>query len=121
LPREIEIALFRVLQESLTNIHRHSKRSAAEVIFQANSEQATLTIKDHGVGIPHELLERFRSSGTSGVGLAGMRERIRELGGKFDVTSGNDGTCVRVTVPVPAQRARAAGGSGPDGSERRVN
>jgi signal transduction histidine kinase len=112
LPREIEIALFRVLQESLTNIHRHSKSSLAEVIFQPNSEQATLTIRDQGVGISRELLERFRTSGTSGVGLAGMRERIRELGGSFEVTSGNEGTCVRVTVPVPGQRAQAASGSG---------
>jgi len=110
LPREIEIALFRVLQESLTNIHRHSKTSLAEVIFQPSSEQATLTIRDQGVGISRELLERFRTSGTSGVGLAGMRERVRELGGSFEVTSGNDGTCVRVNVPV-GQQARAAGGS----------
>jgi signal transduction histidine kinase len=111
LPREIEIALFRVLQESLTNIHRHSKSSSAEVIFQSGSQQATLIIKDQGVGISRELLERFHSSGTSGVGLAGMRERIRELGGSFEVTSGNDGTSLRVTVPLPGQRAWAAGSS----------
>jgi signal transduction histidine kinase len=109
LPREVEIALFRVLQESLTNIHRHSKSTSAEVIFQPGPQQATLMIKDQGVGISQELLEQFRSSGTSGVGLAGMRERIRELGGSFEVTSGNDGTCLRVTVPVPVQAARAAG------------
>ena len=109
LPREIEIALYRVLQESLTNIHRHSKSVSAEVIFQPGSRQVTLTIKDQGVGISRELLERFRSSGTSGVGLAGMRERIRELGGSFEVTSGSDGTCLRVTVPVAGQRAWAAG------------
>lgn len=108
LPRELEIALFRVLQESLTNIHRHSKSPSAEVIFQPGSQQVTLTIKDQGVGISQDLLERFRSSGTSGVGLAGMRERIRELGGNFEVTSGGDGTCLRVTVPVGRQRARVA-------------
>jgi signal transduction histidine kinase len=109
LPREIEIALFRVLQESLTNIHRHSKSASAEVIFQPDSQQVALTIKDEGVGISRELLERFHSSGTSGVGLAGMRERIRELRGSFEVTSGSDGTCVRVNVPVPGQRVWAAG------------
>jgi signal transduction histidine kinase len=109
LPRETEIALFRVLQESLTNIHRHSKSSSAGVIFQTGSQQATLTIKDQGVGISREVLERFHSSGTSGVGLAGMRERVRELGGRFEVTSGSAGTSVRVTVPVPGQRAWAAG------------
>ena len=109
LPREVEIALFRVLQESLTNIHRHSKSNSAEVIFQPSPQHATLIVKDQGVGISRELLERFRSSGTSGVGLAGMRERIRELGGSFEVTSGNDGTSLQVTVPVPGQRASAAG------------
>jgi len=97
------------LQESLTNIHRHSKSNSAEVIFQPGPQQATLIVKDQGVGISHELLERFRSSGTSGVGLAGMRERIRELDGSFEVASGNDGTSLRVTVPVPGQRASAAG------------
>ena len=111
LPREVEIALFRVLQESLTNIHRHSKSSSAEVIFQPGLQQATLIIKDQGVGISRQLLEQFRSSGTSGVGLAGMRERIRELGGSFEVTSGNGGTSLRVTVPMPGQRAWAAGSS----------
>ena len=108
LPRELEIALFRVVQESLTNIHRHSKSSSAEVSFEAASDQVMLTVKDHGVGIPHDVLARFQTSGTSGVGLAGMRERIRELGGSFKVESNRDGTCVRVTVPLAQGRAFAA-------------
>ena len=111
LPREAEIALFRVLQESLTNIHRHSKSSSAEVIFQPGSPQTILTIRDKGVGISRELLERFRSSGTSGVGLAGMRERIRELGGSFEVISSGEGTAIRVAVPVPGQPIGAEGRS----------
>src|SRR5207248_8486898 len=68
LPREIEIALFRVLQESLTNIHRHSKSSSAEVRFEVSSNQAKLSVQDHGVGISKEVLDRFKLSGTSGVG-----------------------------------------------------
>ncbi len=108
LPREAEIALFRVLQESLTNIHRHSKSRSAEVIFEPGPQRATLIVKDNGVGIPSEVLERFRSSGTSGVGLAGMRERIRELGGTFEVASGNAGTSLRVTVPVEARQVSVA-------------
>jgi len=67
-----------------------------------------LTVKDHGVGIPHDVLARFQTSGTSGVGLAGMRERIRELGGTFKVESNRDGTSVRVTVPLAQGRAFAA-------------
>jgi two-component system, NarL family, sensor kinase len=109
LPRQIELALFRVLQESLINIHRHSKSSSAEIIFVPGPLRATLIVKDHGVGIPQEFLERFRSSGRSGVGLAGMRERVRELGGNFEVTSCADGTSLLITVPVPRQRASAAG------------
>jgi signal transduction histidine kinase len=108
LPREIEIALFRVLQESLTNIHRHSKSSSAELSFEVNSEQAILKVRDHGSGISKEVLERFRLSGTSGVGLAGMRERIRELGGKFEVESSDMGTCVKVVIPLRVGKALAA-------------
>jgi signal transduction histidine kinase len=108
LPREIEIALFRVLQESLTNIHKHSRSSSAEVSFEADREHATLRITDHGTGISKEVLTRFQTLGTSGVGLAGMRERIRELGGKFEVQSSPTGTTVQVVVPVFSERAAAA-------------
>lgn len=108
LPREMEIALFRVLQESLANIHRHSQSNSAEIRFEAQREQVTLTVRDHGTGISKEVIDRFRSSGTSGVGLAGMRERIRELGGTFQVESSDAGTCVQVVVPLAGQRAFAA-------------
>jgi signal transduction histidine kinase len=107
LPREIEIALFRVLQEALTNIHRHSKSTSAQLTFESAPQRVVLSVRDHGVGIPKETLDRFHTSSTSGVGLAGMRERIRELGGTFDVESSSEGTCVRVVVPV-SQQALAA-------------
>ena len=107
-PREVEIALFRVLQEALTNIHRHSKSACAEVTFEPALENVELKIRDTGVGIPKDILDRFHSSSTSGVGLAGMRERIRELGGKFEVESSNEGTCVCVVVPLTADQAFAA-------------
>jgi signal transduction histidine kinase len=108
LPREIEIALFRVLQESLTNIHRHSKSSSAEVWFEVTPGQGRLMVKDNGTGISKEVLDRFKLSGTSGVGLAGMRERIRELGGKFEVQSSAAGTCIQVVVPLTERKAFAA-------------
>src|SRR5262249_13376092 len=108
LPREVEIALFRVLQEALTNIHRHSKSASAELVFESDSRDiVVLTVRDHGVGIPKDVIERFRSSITSGVGLAGMRERIRELGGTFEVESDNNGTRVRVAVPITEQALAA--------------
>ena len=100
LPPVLELALFRVLQESLTNIHRHAKSKSADVSFQVIAGEATLAIADHGRGIPNEVLDRFRVAGTSGVGLGGMRERVRELGGRFEVESGSGGTRVRVTVPL---------------------
>jgi signal transduction histidine kinase len=108
LPREVEIALFRVLQEGLTNIHRHSKSRSGEVVFQADGEQISLIIRDRGIGIAKQVLEQFRSSGITGVGLAGMRERIRELGGSFEVDSKGQGTALLVRIPVRREFASAA-------------
>ncbi len=109
LPREIELALFRVLQEALANIHRHSKSHSAAVGFQAEPEQLILTIADHGVGMPKEVLDQFRSSGSAGVGLAGMRERVRELGGNLEMESSSAGTSLRVTIPLSQELAQTAG------------
>jgi signal transduction histidine kinase len=101
LPSAIELTLFRILQESLTNIHRHSGASKAEVSIARLPGGLVMKIKDFGKGIPPATLERFRGDATgAGVGLAGMRERIRELGGRFEVRSDKNGTLVVVTVPV---------------------
>lgn len=105
LPREVEIALFRILQESLGNIHRHSKSASAEITLEPGSREVLLTIKDNGVGIPSDLLNRFRFSGNAGVGLAAMRERVRELRGTFQVDSNGRGTALRVAIPVPEGHA----------------
>jgi signal transduction histidine kinase len=101
LPREVELTLFRVLQEGLANIHRHSKSSSAEVEFAAEGTQLRLELRDHGVGIRPEMLEQFRAAAVFGVGLAGIRERVRELGGTFNIDSDAGGTVLRVTVPAP--------------------
>jgi len=96
---DVELVLFRVLQECLTNIHRHSGASRAEIRVQKNRD-VTLTVEDFGKGIPHDLLEEFRTTNTgTGVGLAGMRERVREIGGLLDITSAESGTRVEVIVP----------------------
>jgi len=96
-----ELALFRALQESLTNIHRHSKCLRAEVSLNKLNGEIFLCIKDDGTGIPKETMARFQSSGThAGVGLAGMRERIREQGGDFTIDSNGSGTVVTVRVPA---------------------
>jgi PAS domain S-box-containing protein len=103
LPNDTEIALFRVLQESLTNVHRHSGSTTAEVRVLVDADSVVLEISDKGKGI------RPQSSGKSGsdeasavgVGLRGMSERMRELGGKLELSSTEEGTTVTATVPLP--------------------
>jgi signal transduction histidine kinase len=101
LPRSVELALFRVLQECLTNIHRHSKSSRAEVTLRCSSKEAYLCVRDYGGGIAPEVLRRYRDNGTNvGVGLAGMRERVRDQGGVLDIQSSGSGVIVEVTLPL---------------------
>ena len=101
LPDAIELALFRVLQEALTNVHRHSGASEAHVLIREDAGQVVLEIKDNGRGIPKELLSHFRATGAGmGVGVAGIRERAWELGGSLEVESDSGGTRVRVSIPV---------------------
>ena len=101
LPDAVELALFRVLQESLTNIHRHSGSPSAEIHFAIDDAEVSLQIRDHGRGMPEDLLNRSQKTGSdSGIGLLGMRERVNELGAHLEVTSGTNGTVVSVTVPL---------------------
>jgi signal transduction histidine kinase len=102
LPDTIELALFRVLQEALTNVHRHSGASAANILIRRSSEHVILEVRDNGRGMEQEMLDRFRETGIGvGVGLMSMHERARELGGKVDLESDRSGTLVRITIPVP--------------------
>jgi signal transduction histidine kinase len=101
LPRELELTLFRVLQESLTNVHRHSGSARAEVAVVASSHHVIMTIRDHGKGIPEATLQNFRcSKSPAGVGLAGMRGRVADMDGKLEVECPDHGTIVRVIVPL---------------------
>jgi two-component system, NarL family, sensor kinase len=103
LPITIETALFRVLQESLTNVHRHSGAAEVEIRFQRQAEIVMLEIRDFGHGIPTELMNRLDEAGAeTGVGLAGMRERMNELNGKLEIESNGHGTSLRATVPLAA-------------------
>jgi PAS domain S-box-containing protein len=105
LPEAIEIALFRVLQESLTNVHRHSRASSAEIRVETDAEQITIEIHDLGRGVPAHILHQLNGEGMNlGVGLAGMRERVHELGGRFSVISNKNGTTVRASVPLNASQ-----------------
>ncbi len=101
LPDSVEIALFRILQESLTNASRHSSSETIDVHLETKDGIATLTIKDYGKGIAYDRLERMNSSGSDvGVGIAGMRERVGELHGSFAIQSDSSGTTLTVSVPI---------------------
>jgi len=101
LARNYELALFRVLQESLTNVHRHSRASTASVTFTVTESQLQLVVHDNGRGIEEHRLQKFRETkGNLGVGIAGMQERVRDLGGTLEVCSDQCGTTVSVAVPT---------------------
>jgi signal transduction histidine kinase len=100
--KEVELVLFRVLQESLTNIHRHAGTTTAEVRLFSTSGKVTMEIQDWGKGIPEPLLDDFRRRTGTGVGLAGMRERVSEFQGNLDIASeNNQGTLLKVEMPLP--------------------
>lgn len=99
--KDVEIALFRAVQEALTNVHRHSGGSVVDIKLNVDAEQVQLEIKDNGRGIPENKLNRLlEGAAEAGVGLAGMRERIRELGGSLQIQSDKAGTNLFVTVPI---------------------
>jgi signal transduction histidine kinase len=106
IPEELELVLFRVLQESLTNIHRHSGSSTAEIRVERAPGVVTLAVTDHGKGISAGMLETFRRTrGGVGVGLAGMRERLDEIGGKLEIRSEGEGTVLIARIPLPKEPA----------------
>jgi signal transduction histidine kinase len=102
--QDIELALFRVIQEGLTNVHKHSGSSRVDIHLSRANGKLTLEIRDYGKGLPNEVLEQSRSWTTAlGVGLRGMNERIRQLGGELSVTLANPGTVVHATVPAQSR------------------
>jgi PAS domain S-box-containing protein len=104
LPSDIEIALFRAVQEALTNVHRHSGATSVEIRLTLEGKRVRLEIHDNGRGIPQERLNLLaEGTAETGVGLAGMRERLRELDGSLEIQSNAAGTTVIVTTPAPAQ------------------
>ncbi len=99
LPRDVELAMFRVLQEGLTNVHRHSGSTTAHVRVLVEDGEVILEVKDNGKGIPEDVLSsNSRLPGALGVGLRGMNERLRQLGGKLQVHSNGGGTTLRAFV-----------------------
>jgi len=106
LPPETELTLFRIVQESLTNVMRHSGSATARIRFTRLPQQVTLEVQDMGKGIAPDRLARIQAAkGGAGVGLAGMRERLRLVGGHFHVESGPGGTLLRAVAPIKAPDA----------------
>ena len=108
LPRRTEIALFRILQEALTNVHRHSGSRAVHVSMSVNESVVVLKVQDFGSGVPVEVLDRFWKTGNVGVGLAGIRERLKELGGQLEIESNVEGTILKATIPISLPDAKPA-------------
>jgi two-component system, NarL family, sensor kinase len=100
-PPEVETAIFRIVQEALVNIHRHSGSRTAHIALKSNATGVLLLIRDEGRGISPEILKNLQDgSGDLGVGLGGMRERARQLGGHISIRSAHSGTVVEVNFPV---------------------
>jgi signal transduction histidine kinase len=93
LPKIVELSLFRIVQEAMINIQRHSQSRAAHVRVGLNDDAATLQIKDRGIGIPKNAPE--------GLGIRGIRERVLLLKGELEIVSNRRGTTLTVTIPIP--------------------
>ena len=108
LPRDLETAIFRIIQEALTNIHRHSGSHTASIQLTVAGEEILLAVSDQGKGI-HSEPEPSEQNGNGhnghgrkrklGVGIAGMRERVLQLGGRFEIGAGNPGTLLSAVFP----------------------
>jgi two-component system NarL family sensor kinase len=110
LPRTLELTLYRILQEALNNIHRHARSARAEVIVQTDPEWITLRVRDHGLGIPGQTFDGSRTNGKQpGVGLTGMKERVKEQGDSLEVRSSGTGTEIIVRIPVTSHVSASLG------------
>ena len=103
LPQEVETALFRVIQESLSNIHRHSGSKNARIQLSADEDSIHLEVSDQGRGFVNEMLDQVIDNTRIGVGIAGMQARVRQLGGRLEVRSTSKGTTVIATLPLQAK------------------
>jgi signal transduction histidine kinase len=105
--QDVETGLFRIIQEALTNVHRHSQAEAVNIKITARNGHLTLTIQDDGKGIPSDALAMTRK-GRYGVGLSSMRERSALLGGTFKVETNSRGTLIVVSVPLQKAKGLSA-------------
>jgi PAS domain S-box-containing protein len=104
LSREMELVMFRLVQECLTNIHRHSGSKRAKIRLAREGENALLEVRDEGKGIAPERLAEIQAKG-SGVGITGMRERVHQFGGHMNIDSNDRGTTISFTLPLARKAA----------------
>jgi len=105
LPRDMETAIFRLVQECLTNIHRHSESPTATIGVIRSNGEVRIEVQDQGKGIPPDKKLELMSAGTPGVGIRGMRERLRQLGGTLEINSNGNGSGTLVVVRLPVANA----------------
>ena len=108
LPRDLETAIFRIAQECLTNIHRHSGSPVAKIRITRQGTQVLVEVADRGKGIPPEKQKAMDTGAKLGVGIQGMGERVRQLGGSLDITSGAQGTVIVARLPVTGSSSSIA-------------
>ena len=100
LPHHMELVVFRLVQECLTNIHRHSGSKTAVIKIARTADMITVEVRDQGKGMSPAKLTDIQSKG-SGVGIRGMRERVRQFAGNVNIESDAAGTRIFVTIPIP--------------------
>ncbi len=99
LSKEMEMTIFRIVQEALTNVYRHADSDSARVAIDKQSEWVLVRVRDHGKGLPKEIDGKTLMSNL-GVGVAGMRERVRQLGGELTLLRAEPGTLVEAKIPL---------------------
>jgi signal transduction histidine kinase len=100
LPNDTELAIFRIVQECLTNIHRHSGSDTASIFIRQERGRLVVHVQDNGRGIPEEKRRELTETNRSGIGFGGMRERVRQLGGTLEVKSNGTGTTVKAVLKL---------------------
>jgi len=109
LSEEAELAIFRIVQASLTNIHLHSGSEKARIKFEQIREGLKVTVRDYGRGMPDGVLDRSPQGKGAGVGIVGMKERLKQLGGRLEIETGERGTQVTAVIPnIHFRKAKSA-------------
>jgi signal transduction histidine kinase len=111
LPIEVETAIFRIVQEALTNVHRHSGSPSARICIRRDFQFVEVTVEDYGKGIPSKGLSDLKSNGRSGVGIRGMRERVKQFGGSLEISSNGHGTLLVARLHVAESSVAATKGT----------